>query len=96
MRVNTDGAPFSLSSQVAFSQSFSCSQLDIATQGRYNVAANEAFCLEIIGNLFIFNTALNIIQGYFKQRQQYFLLILIVSYLCVQALKSNLLVHVSI
>lgn len=68
MQVNTDGAPFSLSSQVAFSQSFSCSQLDIATQGRYNVAANEAFCLEIIGNLFILNALLNIIQGYFKER----------------------------
>ncbi|XP_047128434.1 Fanconi anemia group I protein isoform X1 [Hydra vulgaris] len=50
-RIDLEGGGFSLPSQIAFSQSYSCSQVIVSTQGRYNVAANEAFCLEILGSL---------------------------------------------
>ncbi|XP_065648758.1 Fanconi anemia group I protein isoform X5 [Hydra vulgaris] len=50
-RIDSEGGGFSLPSQIAFSQSYSCSQVVVSTQGRYNVAANEAFCLEILGSL---------------------------------------------
>ena len=50
-KIECDLSSNSMSSQISMSQSFSCSQVQIGSQGRYNASANEALCLEIIGNL---------------------------------------------
>jgi len=50
-QIPSDAGAYSLCSQLAYSQTFSCSQVQVSSQGRYNSAANESFCLEIIGSL---------------------------------------------
>ena len=49
LQIPSDAGAYSLCSQLAYSQTFSCSQVQVSSQGRYNSAANESFCLEIIG-----------------------------------------------
>ncbi|XP_057306270.1 Fanconi anemia group I protein-like isoform X3 [Hydractinia symbiolongicarpus] len=50
-KIDTDGRSICLSSQLALSQSFSCSQVNVSSQARYNTGANEALCIEIISSL---------------------------------------------
>lgn len=50
-KIDIDERSICLSSQLALSQSFSCSQVNVSSQARYNTGANEALCIEIISSL---------------------------------------------
>ena len=47
----SDGSSLIQCSQAPLSQSFSCSQVQVGSSGRYNTGANEALCLEILGEI---------------------------------------------